>query len=265
MTFTYPSTSSSNQTASSFQGIIDAFNALREREGEPARYYPPSYQGIVKAIVDLQKWGTADVGEYPPGWQIETDGDGNITGGQFDPSPRNGDLWFDVRQGRLFTWYDDGYYQSNGADGIPSVSASPPTQEVVGALWYSTGNSALYIWDGNSWNQVTAPTGFSTANLLLSNPTTASFTAPGGTITPTTATTQEDFNQWAYAALLELETVADGSAALATGTTLPGSATDGELFYKTNNQTLYVYENSNWHPATPYPVSYTHLTLPTKA
>ena len=253
MTFTYPSTSSSNETSSSFKGIIDAFNALRESQGEPSRYYPPNYQGIIKAIVELQKWGTADTSEYPPGWEIEVDGDGNITGGSFNPAPKNGDLWYDERQGRLFVWLDDGYYQTNGADGIPTVDATPPNQEVVGALWYNTGNQSLYIFDGASWDQVTAPTGFSTANLMLSNPTTASFTAPGNTLTATTATTQEDFNQWAYAALLELETVADGSATLATGTTLPGSGADGELFYKTNNQTLYVYENSNWHPATPYP------------
>tara|TARA_R110002012_G_scaffold163971_1_gene326379 strand:+ start:2286 stop:4328 length:2043 start_codon:yes stop_codon:yes gene_type:complete len=253
VTFTYPSTSSSNETSSSFKGIIDAFNALRESQGETSRYYPPNYQGIIKAIVELQKWGTADTSEYPPGWEIETDGSGNITGGSFNPAPKNGDLWFDERQGRLFVWLDDAYYQANGADGIPTVDATPPTQEVIGALWYNTGNSALYIWNGTTWDQVTAPTGFSTANLMLSTPTTASFTTPGNTLTATTATTQEDFNQWAYAALLELEGVADGSATLATGTTLPGSGTDGELFYKTNNQTLYVYENSNWHPSTPYP------------
>ena len=72
MTFTYPSTSSSNETSSSFKGIIDAFNALRESQGETSRYYPPNYQGIIKAIVELQKWGTADTSEYPPGWEIET-------------------------------------------------------------------------------------------------------------------------------------------------------------------------------------------------
>ena len=253
MTFTYPSTSSSNETSSSFQGIIDAFNALRQSQGETSRYYPPNYQGIIKAIVELQRWGTADTSEYPPGWEIEVDGDGNITGGSFNPAPKNGDLWYDERQGRLFVWIDDGYYQANGADGIPTVSDAPPAQEVVGAFWYNTNNQALYIYDGASWEQVTAPTGFSTANLMLSNPTTASFSATGDTITPTTATTQEDFNQWAYAALLELETVADGSATLDTGTTLPSSGTNGELFYKTNNQTLYVYEQNSWHPSTPYP------------
>jgi hypothetical protein len=253
VTFTYPSTSSSNQTASSFQGIIDAFNALRESQGESSRYYPPNYQGIIKAIVELQRWGTADSSEYPPGWEIEVDGDGNISGGAFNPSPKNGDLWFDKRQGRLFIWLDDGYYQTNGADGIPTVDANPPVQEVVGALWFNTNNQALYIYDGASWDQITAPTGFSTPNLILTNATTASFTAPGNTLTSTTATTQESYNQWVYAALLELETVIDGSATVAKGATLPSSGADGELFYKTANQTLYVYEHTSWHPVTPYP------------
>ena len=114
MTFTYPSTSSSNETSSSFQGIIDAFNALRESQGVSKGSYQPNYQGIIRAIVDLQKWGTVDSGEYPPGWNIETDGSGNITGGSFGPQPKNGDLWFDERQGRMFVWMDDGFYQVNG-------------------------------------------------------------------------------------------------------------------------------------------------------
>ena len=110
MTFTYPSVSSSNETSSSYQGVIDAFNALRASEGEERKYYPPNFQGVIAAIVDLQRWGTADISEYPPNWNIETDNDGNITGGYFSPPPKNGDLWFDTRQNRLFIWIDDSYY-----------------------------------------------------------------------------------------------------------------------------------------------------------
>ena len=180
-------------------------------KARPTRYYPPNYQGIIKAIVELQKWGTADTGEYPPGWEIETDGSGNITGGSFNPAPKNGDLWYDQRQGRLFIWIDDAYYQTNGADGIPTVDATPPTQEVVGALWYNTGNNALYIWDGTQWDQVTAPTGFSTSTLYLSNPTTTSFDSTGNTLpAAATVSTQEDYNQFLYLALKALETAVEG-------------------------------------------------------
>ena len=253
MTFTYPSVSSSNDSGSSYQGIIDAFNAIREREGEIRKYYPASYQGIIQAIVDLQKWGTADTGDLPTNWEPVYDNDGNLIGGNINPLPKNGDLWFDTRQGRLFIWLDDGYYQCNGADGIPKVSSTQPAQEVPGSLWFNTGNSALYIWNGSNWLQVTAPTGFSTANLPLSNPTTATFTNAGNTLPAMNGQTQEDYNQWLYSALTTLESGHEATASMAQGTTLPSSGDDGELFYKTDTHTLYVCENNNFYPATPYP------------
>ena len=183
----------------SYQGIIDAFNGVRTANGEPFRPYPASYQGIVQAITELQKWGHADTGDNPPNWYPVTDSEGNIIGGDFAPPPNNGDLWFDTRQGRLFIWMDDAYYQCNGADGIPSVSASQPTLEVTGALWFNTGNDALYLYDGSSWVQVTAPTGFSTQNLFLSNPTTTSFSSSGSTLPDVSAvTTQEGYNQFIF-------------------------------------------------------------------
>ena len=256
MTSVYPNvTSASNGTGSSYQAIIDAFNGVRAANGETYRPYPANYQGIIQAIVDLQKWGHADTGPNPPNWYPIEDSEGNIIGGDFAPYPKNGDLWFDTRQGRLFIWMDDAYYQCNGADGIPAVTASQPTNEVTGALWFNTGNSSIYIYDGTQWLQVTAPTGFSTANLPLSNPTTATFTG-SGSILPTTVevTTQEDYNQWVYNALTSLETGAETSAApIAQGTTLPSSGEDGEFFYKTDTHTLYVCEHNNFYPATPYP------------
>ena len=65
--------SSSNQTASGYQGIIDAFNLIRVQNGELRRNYEASYQGIIKAVLDLKKWGNASTGEFPPGWEIQTD------------------------------------------------------------------------------------------------------------------------------------------------------------------------------------------------
>ena len=72
--------------------------------------------------------------------------------------PKNGDLWFDSRQGRLFIWLDDGYYQTNGADGHAQQSQRQfnRSKEVPGALWLQHHvTNALYIYDGTGWEQLT--------------------------------------------------------------------------------------------------------------
>ena len=250
MTSTYPVVSASNETGSSFQGIIDAFNNVRLANGEVRRPYPASYQGIIQAISDLQKWGHADTGDNPPNWYPIYDDEGNIIGGNFAPPPKNGDLWFDTRQGRLFIWMDDGYYQCNGADGIPTVSSSQPDKEVTGALWYNTGNNSLYIYTGTTWSQITAPTGFSTENLFLSNPTTDTFSSPGDTLPDAAAvSTQEDYNQFIFAALAALEGAVEGvneAQPLPMGPDNPSTATDGDQFYNTTSETLLVYSDGAW-------------------
>ena len=62
-----------------YQGAVDAFNNLRLANGEAARPYTANWQGIIDAISDLKsEWGQADIGEYPPGWGVETDDNGNV-------------------------------------------------------------------------------------------------------------------------------------------------------------------------------------------
>ena len=74
-------------TSDSYQGIIDAFNAVRAAQGEQKYGYDPNYRGIIEAILDLKKWGQAGDGDYPPGWQPEYDNDGNVIGGEWNPAP----------------------------------------------------------------------------------------------------------------------------------------------------------------------------------
>ena len=194
----------------SYSGIINAFNTLRLANGEQPRDYKANYQGIIDAINDLKReWGQAQPGEYPPGWGTTTDESGNVTGDYLYP-PTNGQLWFDERQGRLMVYVDDGFYQANGADGIPSFGSAPPNAEVIGALWFNTGNDSLYIWDGTQWEQVTAPTGFSTSTLYLANPTVASFVNSGSTLPTPNITTQEDYNVYLFTALRALENAVEG-------------------------------------------------------
>ena len=246
--------SSSNQTASGYQGIIDAFNLIRIQNGELRRNYDASYQGIIRAVLDLKKWGNATSGEFPPGWEIQTDGDGNITGGAWNPTPENGTLWFDQRVGRLFVWEDDGFYQANGADGVPAVSDNPPTQQVTGQLWYNTTTGALYIYNGSTWTQISDVAGVDTSTLVLSNPTQSSFTGFSDTITAPTVVTQEDYNQWLVTALQTLETNLEATISaepMQYGTMMPSTGDDGTFFLKTDENELYVRYSNNWLPVSP--------------
>ena len=194
-------------TQGSYQGIIDAFNQLRASQGVEKRGYDPNYRGIIEAILDLKKWGQAGDGDYPPGWVPEYDENGDVIGGDWSPSPDNGTLWFDERQGRLFVWVDDGFYQTNGGDGLPHVGENPPAAEVVGSLWYNTSTQVLYLYDGQNWNIVSSEgAGVSTATLMLADPTTDQFKANRPFLPDSNGlATQQDYNVWIHNALEDLE------------------------------------------------------------
>ncbi len=70
----------------------------------------------------------------------------------------NGQLWFDTRQGRLFVWQEDDWYQTNGADGLPIITddgSAPEVDYVVpGQFWYDKLNNNLYIWAGERLSQM---------------------------------------------------------------------------------------------------------------
>ena len=239
----------------SYQGIVDAFSAVQAAQGEK-RYYEPNYRGIIEAVSDLKKWGQADGGTTPPGWQPEYDSNGNVIGGIWDPAPENGTLWFDENQGRLFVWVDDDFYQANGGDGLPHVGENPPNLEIPGALWFNTNTNVLYIYDGSGWTIVSTSSGISTATLALSNPTTEAFSGISDTLPDPVVSTQEDYNLWLVEALKALEAGLESNQSaepLDMGTSLPESGTDGDFFYKTNNNTLYVWNDGSWHKAVPNP------------
>ena len=90
--------------------------------------------------------------------------------------PKDGQLWFDTRQGRLFVWVEDDWYQTNGADGIPIITddaTAPSVEQVVpGQFWWDATHGTLYIFDGqyvfpngsitndpNRWSQTCLATG----------------------------------------------------------------------------------------------------------
>ena len=259
MTFTYPSTSSSNETSSSFKGIIDAFNALRVANGDTKEYYPANYQGIIKATVELQKWGQANSGENPAGWYPIVDNDGNVIDGGMNPAPANGTLWFDTRQGRLFVWIDDGFYQTNGADGLASVSETVPETEVAGSFWYNTSNSTLYIYNGETWTIAASGGGaVNTAGLMLSNPTRSILQAIASKLPDSSdLTTQSDMNAWTADTVFKLEELIDevgtGIPNFSINSTKPDTAVRGDFWFNTTKIELMVWYDGNWVP--------THLPL----
>ena len=234
----------------SYQGIIDAFNTVRERQGEEKRGYDANYRGIIEAILDLRKWGDADDGDLPPGWVPEYDENGDIIGGNWTHPPDNGTLWFDERQGRLFVWVDDDFYQTNGADGLPHIGENPPSMEVPGAFWYNQTTDSLYIYTGTSWSLVTSTTGASTATLMLADPTRNSFNANRPYLPDTSGLgTQQDFNKWIYSALEGLENEIEGNAGqfqVYMSDTPPADVEEGDLWYNTNKLQMLIRYDGAW-------------------
>lgn len=75
-------------------------------------------------------------------------------------SPRPGDLWFDSKIGRQFTFYQDPSGSRQWVDSNPSggsgqsvyVAAAPPVAPAQGQLWWDTTIGVGFIWyeDGSS-------------------------------------------------------------------------------------------------------------------
>ena len=178
--------------------MVGALNELRRRQGLAYKAYDSSFAGIVEAIKDLGILGNADYGELPPGWEIDPSSTGE---GSFQYTPKNGSLWYDERQGRLFVWVDDGYYQTNGNDGLAFVGNNPPAEEVVGGQWYNPTSGGLYIWDGDTWQLIDMAGTLTTEDMLL-NTVTETFASgiTGPTVTPYSnagaPATQGSYNRW---------------------------------------------------------------------
>jgi hypothetical protein len=104
----------------SYGGIIGAIQDQLANSGNVVKAYPENFAGIISALQDL-KLGElepgSDTGDKPPGGDVIINDQGNpewiIT-----EQPLDGQLWFDTRQGRMFVWVTDNWYQTNGGDGI---------------------------------------------------------------------------------------------------------------------------------------------------
>ena len=214
----------SNHQPDSYSGIVSAFNELRLRNEALPREYTANYAGIRDAILDIKKeWGNIGLGEYPPGWVPERDGDGNVIGGEWVTYPQNGDLWFDQRQGRMMVWLNGDYHQTNGADQLTVISDTQPNTPVEGALWYQQSTQSLYLYTGNQWTLVTS-TSVNTNQLALAASTITDLTnVPNGFPAVIGVDTQQEFNAWTIDTHEYLNTRIDGINTDA-GATVEGSA-----------------------------------------
>lgn len=240
------------ETGQSFAGIVAAFNDLRVERGDTPKEYPDNFGGIISAIQDLLELGKVTMSEFPPNWELQYDGVGNVTGGGFTVSPKDGHLWFDTRTGRLMVWNTNAYYQTNGADGLTAVSANQPTREVEGALWFNNQNQTLYIFYSNTWNVALTANAVSLPALALSTDTQNYY----GTVNPllvnvsqfTPATpadrNQSVLNRWVIQAVRELDQAVvdlDAEAIAPAAASAPSSPIEGDLYFNTSDLNLYVY------------------------
>ena len=130
-----------SDNAESYGGVVTAIQDQIKLSGsDQLKAFPYNFAGIISAIqaltVEVDAGPAAEIGDSPE----------EIT------NPLDGTLWFDTRQGRLFVAFDNEWYQTNGADGLPIVTDNntPPSSFNLpnGQFWWDAANNSLYIFEG---------------------------------------------------------------------------------------------------------------------
>ena len=260
----------------SYGGVVGALQDQAVKAGFRSKTYPHNFAGIIAAIQDLSfaAEGAPPVAPGPnPGGGVSPGPDQDW---QETVKPREGDLWFDTRQGRLFVYVDDAWTQTNGADGLAAITedASPPALEdgelpAPGQLWYNSGDNDLYIHDGTylddspAWKLVnTDPRQFlqttRTLPLAGTGPRESISTYVGDLITTPDLenfNTQQDYNWWAFQAIVDLEEEIINKSDVIIGDTPPDDPDvlkPGILWYDTESLDLSIYyddgNSTQWVP-----------------
>ena len=146
---------SSKKKRESYGGIIAALQDNAARSGFQVHSYPENFAGII-AIQDLQEGQYSpgsDVGDQPPGGSIITNPITLLPEWIESPETKEGQLWFDTRQGRLFVYAQKQWHQTNGGDGLAVITdtpAVPPDGDslIPGTFWWVRNDNNLYIFDG---------------------------------------------------------------------------------------------------------------------
>jgi hypothetical protein len=255
--------------AQSFGGVVSAFNDMRVANFKEPKVYPNNFSGIIAAVKDLEDWGNAGMGEVPPGWVPTIDENGVITGGAWTQTPKEGQLWFDLRDGRLKIWYggtSGDFYQVNGADGLTTVGTTAPAEAPEGAQWFNTSNNSLYLYYSGTWSLLSGgAASFDTLTLLLTTAqSTALANAPTSGALPSGAgkTKQNDMNVWSLDSLIALDAAITNlrpNTFIQISATAPNVATAvaGDLWYDSTNYDLKIFYKPDANPGTWKPVQET--------
>ena len=269
-TYTYQS---SARSARSFRGAIDAVNAVRAKQELDKIECDDNWNGLIKAILSLNAIGGVPIGELPPQWDIIVDPEtGNPIGGIQGPV-EDGQMWFDTRQGRLFIFMGDGWFQTNGADGITAVQEEPPVGPPVGSYWYNTTNGVLYMWDGDSWEAIGGAVNVSTQTLPLSNPVTDGFANLNAnrSVLPEAQNLifQADANHYFVECLTQLDEMIEilqipDKPTITVGDAPPNDPDPGMLWFDSKAVDLLVYyddgQTEQWVPTTAHYIIDTKVT-----
>ena len=251
----------------SYGGVVGALqDAILTQQGLPSsiKAYPHNFAGIISAIKDLEvaQGGGPPVAiqPIPPGSEINGEGDLIVI-----IPPEDGDLWFDTRQGRLFVGIDKEWWQTNGADGLAYVrdTNNPPgTDDILpGQFWYDDVGNDLYVFNGTDWVLIADGTDAgafqTTATLpLASTGPRSNIGAYTGEIIPTPDledfNTQQDYNWWAFDAIVSLETELNDLAPVIVDEVKPDAPKEGQLWYDTSTLDMSVWyddgDTAQWVP-----------------
>ena len=249
----------------SYGGIVGALQDNIAR-GLPSsvKAYPHNFAGIIAAIKDLESAQSpgppVSILPIPPGSEIDINGDLIIV-----VPPEDGELWFDTRQGRLFTAIDGDWWQTNGADGLAYVrdTTNPPgTDDILpGQFWYNDVDNDLYVYNGTDWVLIADGTDAgafqTTATLpLAGNGPRSSIGTYAAEIIPipdlADFSTQQDYNWWAFNSITALESALVELSPVLVGDTPPALPVAGQLWYDTETLDMSIWyeddDSSQWVP-----------------
>ena len=254
----------------SYGGVIAAIQDNIETQGAKVKSYPENFAGIISAIQDL-RFANFDAGstpgDRPPGDIIDnSDPDNPVV---IPGDHKNGQLWFDTRQGRMFVFIEgEGWIQTNGADGLPIISDEMPGEEalVPGQMWWDKDDAIMYIFDGTYVEvdgvnvPVWRPTfteSVSSMQTTLTLPLEATLDNQGNfgiapEIDMSQMHNQKDYNEWLHDAITALDDGISDYEPIAVGTTAPPNPKPNQLWFDTSDLDLSIWYddgvNQQWVP-----------------